>query len=804
MNKNLKILFSIGQLVLVVVLLFGKWGPLPRIGSFFSPQSGWMNQNKTENQEIPKELKKLLKGKVTVHFDSLGVPYIFADVEEDVYRMQGYITARDRLFQMEAASRLTAGRLAEWMGAGMIENDKYFRRLGLSEAAKRATDLALSDPETKIALESYAEGVNLFISNLKKEDYPLEYKLLDVEPELWTPEKSILILKNITYTLTGYFDDYQKTNARNILGIEFIKEILFKDFDEINPIISKSYKGENQVKALFDLETYYRAKGDLNREFESSDPANGSNNWALRASKTKNGKPILSSDPHLTMSLPSIWYEQSLNTTDFSAHGVIIPGSPGICIGFTPFMSWGVTNSGADVADFFELTFKDESLNEYFHDGKWKPITRKIETIIVKDSNPVIDTVLYSHHGPILATSIENKRSNIPVGSALRWIAHDEGNELKALIGMMKAKNVKEYTNSLERFKAPALNWAFASSSDSIGMWVNGKLPKKWNYQGAFISDGSDSRYEWKEYIPFDELPHEINPERNFVSSANQIPTDSYYPYYFDYKMAGFSRPNRVNQILASRNDITVKEIQEMQLDSYSLLAEKMLPIYLSMLEENRLPESLLSFKKMLEQWNFTNEGDSQLPTLFHEWRKQIHDNTWDEISSSKIILSKPSPDNTDLLIINKPESKWFDDLRTDSVEYAKDIVIKSFGDAVNRLEKLFGSISTKWKLQDYNRTDLRHLAGISGFGSGFVATNGYSESINAIRGNHGPSWRMVVEMDGWNTRALVTYPGGQSGNPGSKHYTDRLENWRINTGSEVKLYKTSKNFKNAVYSWEF
>jgi len=417
---KLKNLFPFIMIGIIVIALSGKWGPLPRLGSFFSPESGWTNQNKTENRKRPKVLKDQLKGKATIHFDSLGVPYIFADVEQDVYLLQGYITARDRLFQMEAASRLTAGRLAEWMGTRMVENDRYFRRLGLSEAAKRATDLALSDPETKLALESYAEGVNLFISNLDKKDYPLEYKLLDVEPELWTPEKTILILKNITYILTGYFDDYQKTNARNVLGIDFIREILFKDFSEINPIISKSYKGANPIKAPFDLETYYRAKGDLNKDFDSSNPENGSNNWALHASKTKNGKPILSSDPHLTVSLPSIWYEQSLNTIDFSAHGVIIPDSPGVCIGFTPSMSWGVTNSGADVADFYELTFKDAQLNEYLHDGKWKPITRKLETILVKDSSPVIDTVLYSHHGPILAINAENKRSNIPIGSALR------------------------------------------------------------------------------------------------------------------------------------------------------------------------------------------------------------------------------------------------------------------------------------------------------------------------------------------------------------------------------------------------
>lgn len=804
---KLKRLFTGLFFVLVVVLFSLKMGPLPRLGMFFSPSQGYVKNGLEADETIPEFVRGSLIDKATIHFDGNGVPYIFAENNHDLFVLQGYVAARDRLFQMEVSTRLTSGRLAEWLGNDLIENDRYFRRLGLSAAAERATEKAMNDSVTAEILTAYAQGVNIYIESLSKEDYPIEYKLLDIEPERWEPLKTILVLKNITYTLTGFFNDLRNSNTRALFGESFFTDVLFKDFDELQPIISELGNTVSKKEpAPFNLKNYFKA--DLTKQKIPIEPDadNGSNNWALRASKTKNGKPILSSDPHLTMSLPSIWYEQSLNTPEFSAHGVNIPGAPCISIGFTPFLSWGVTNSGSDVADFYQITFRDSTMAEYLFDGKWLPTTIKKERIKNRDGSDSIENVVYTHHGPVVFNSDSDSKTHteIPFGAALRWVAYEDGNELNALFEMLKSQSVKQYTKALSDFGAPALNWAFASSTDTIGMWVNGKIPKKWDYQGMFIADGSSSAYDWKESIPFDDLPHEINPKRNFVSSANQIPVSDTYPYYFDYKMAGFSRPNRINQLLSEKNDFMVEDIQKMQLDSYSLVAKKLVPVYLHALSEIELPDSMLVFKHLIESWDFVNEDKQIAPSIFHQWRRSLHKLTWDELDAVNVPISKPWLDNTDWLVVENPTSIWFDKVDSNQKETSLDLIQEAFSDAIKMLKNQFGSSTKEWIWAKYNKTDLKHIAGIPGFNSGYIATSGFSESINAIRGTHGPSWRMVVEMDAWNSWAYVTYPGGQSGNPGSVHYLDRLESWRVNKGKVVKLYPSADKMKTASYTWEF
>ncbi len=800
---KLKLLGSWLFFILVWIIFWGKWGALPRMGSFFSPSEGYVQQSLKQSQQIPDEIRAHIKGKATIHVDSLGVPYIFAEHEQDLFLLQGYITARDRLFQMEIASRQTAGRLSEWMGASTLEMDRYFRRLGLSKTVKEALPIILSDEETATALEAYSKGVNVYIEQLSEKDYQLEYKLLDAKPERWNPEKTLFILKNITFTLTAAFDDLRHSNTRAVFGDSIFHEIFFKEFDRLNPIISEQINPSKKLKPPFDLQQYFKANVSHQKIPLETDPDNGSNNWAIRGTKTKRGKPILSSDPHLNMSLPSIWYEQSLNTPEFSAHGVIIPGSPGISIGFTPYVSWGVTNTGSDVADFYQIQFKDSTQQFYKFDGKWLPTKKHEEIIYVKDAQAVTEIITYTHHGPVVFDEGKSPRAEIPSGMALRWVAHETGNELKTLIQTMKAKSAKAFIESLRNFSAPALNWAFASSSDTIGMWVNGKIPQKWEHQGLFISDGSDSRYDWQGFIPFEELPHEINPTRNYVSSANQLPAKSDYPFYLDYKMAGFSRPNRINQLLSAKNDFTVEEIKAMQLDSYSLLAQELLPRYVTAMQGLELADSLQVIFEELKDWNLINDGKSWKPSLFHQWRKSIYALLFDEFNSMKSPLSRPWLDHSDWLVVHNPENKWFDRKETKNRETAHEIIQAAFFDAI-QLMYIRGKPGENWNWEYVNRTDMQHIARIPGLGSGFVSTHGNSESINAIRENHGPSWRMVVEMDGWNSWAYVTYPGGQSGNPGSKHYQDRLENWRINQGTKVRLYKSSDEMKTAVYTWEF
>lgn len=783
-----------------------KWGSIPPLAAFFSPYEGFWVQSNSLDTSIPNSISAHLKSTSQVVFDSLGVAHIFAENEHDAFFLQGFVTARDRLFQMEVASRLAAGRLAEWLGPNLLETDRYFRRIGLTESARIATQKILKDSLSASILYAYADGVNAYINSLSGKDYPLEYKILDIKPELWTPLSSILILKNVTFTLTASFDDLRFSNSRAIFGNDFVKNILLKEFDKTIPVIP-DFTTNPQIKTPKGISINNYFKADLSNQVFPLEPDkdNGSNNWAISGKKTASKKAILANDPHLGLTLPSIWYETELNLPETSVHGFSVAGTPAITLGFTPWISWGVTNSGGDVADFYQIEFKDASKQEYKHDNQWKKINQHIEKIQVRGEGEIVDTVLYTHHGPIVFDSPDKKRQSFPSNAALKWIAHDTtSNELISLRNMMYGKNYSDFVKALSDFGAPALNWAFASSEGDIAMWVNGHLPQKWKYQGLFISDGSDSRYDWTPFIPHQELPHELNPKRGFVSSANQLPVSEKYPFYFGDKFGSFERPNRISELLDSAQNLTIESVAKMQFDSYSLAAKDMLTIYLKALQTKPIPDSLLKLVHLLKAWDYVNKAEQVAPTLFNAWRANVSLFTWDEFKPFKQALAKPWKDQTDWLMLNEPNSSWFDIKETQEVETLDDILILSFYTTISELNQDFGAQGNNWNWGNYNRTDIQHIASIPGFNSGFIPTDGFSGSINAIRNNHGPSFRMVVEMDGWNTKALINFPGGQSGNPASPLYTDRIENWLNQTSKFIKLYKTADEIPSIYYRWKW
>lgn len=809
MKKQSRVLINSIWFVFTFGFLFlisQKWGSIPPLGAFFSPNQGFWVQSKPADNSIPESISASLKSSSQVVFDSLGVPHIYAQNEHDAFFLQGYVTARDRLFQMEIASRMAAGRLSEWLGPNLLETDRFFRRIGLSESARITTKIALKDSLSASILNAYSDGVNAYIKSLSDKDFPIEYKILDIKPELWSPLSTILILKNVTYTLTASFDDLRFSNSRAIFGDDFVKNILLKEFDKTIPVIPTfELKQKSATNNVISISDYFKANLSNQKIPLEPDKNNGSNNWAISGKKTASGKAILANDPHLGMTLPSIWYETELNLPETSVHGFTVAGTPAITLGFSPWISWGVTNSGGDVADFYQIEFKDASKQEYLHDKQWKKIKQIAEVIKVRGENDVIDTVLYTHHGPIVFDSSAKAHSNFPTNSSLKWIANDStSNELIAIRNLMYGKNYSDFVNAISDFGAPALNWAFASSEGDIAMWVNGHFPQKWKYQGLFISDGTDSRYDWAPFIPHQDLPHELNPKRGFVSSANQLPVDKNYPFYFGDKFASFARINRINELLESTNNLTIESVAKMQFDSYSLVAKDMLPIYLKALRTKPIPDSLLNLIHLLNTWDLENKSEQSAPTLFNAWRYYATAKVWDEMKPFKQNLATPWRDQTDWLMMNEPNSPWFDIKETPEIETMDDILVQSFYTTISELTKEFGAQSNKWNWGNYNRTDLPHIAFIPGFNSGFIPTDGFTGSINSINENHGPSFRMVVEMDGWNTKALINFPGGQSGNPASPLYTNRMGNWLKQTSKPIKLYKSAEEIPSVDYRWKW
>lgn len=787
MAKKISFLVSILILTVLLFLLSTPFGSVPPLGSFFNPVEGfWGNAEKNKLTGTINLSLEALQDTVEIYYDERGVPHIFARNEHDLYTAQGYVVARDRLFQMELQAYDAGGRLSEIVGSAALERDRNTRQWGMPFGAENAIEEIKKDEKIWNTLTAYSEGVNAYIESLSAADYPLEYKILNIEPEEWAPIKTALLLKNMSRTLAGGSADIQTSNTRKYFGQDYIEKWFSTKPDLNEPIIpsSREWNFEADLPPAPDSLFVPTVANRLN-PFKQPEGV-GSNNWAVSGEKTQSGYPILANDPHLTLTLPSIWYEMQLKAPGINTYGVTLQGAPGVIIGFNENVAWGVTNVSADVMDWYEIQFRDESKEEYWHDGQWKPSNFRIEEYNVKGEEAVVDTVVYTHHGPVskVKSPIFNEQES--VYQAQRWIAHDGSNDMKTFYELNRAENYDDYVRALKHFDAPAQNFAFVSKEGDIALWVNGKFPKKWMYQGQTVSDGTDPIYDWQGWVPRDHVPHIKNPERGFVSSANQESAAPDYPYYIDDEFAPFERGRRINDLLAQMENITVDDTRQMQLDSYSYYAETLLPSLLEWVDTQELNDEELQAYNLLTDWDYFMEADKIAPSVFRNWTRNFYQSIfYDEYGTTEASLRYPDRDRFVEVIKAEPNWSFIDNIETSEIETRQERATTSFKTTISALIEKYGELGDDWKWGYEINNDIDHLALIPGMGEQDLFNSGGYETINAIRGKNGPSWRMVVEM-GPEVRGYGVYPGGQSGNPGSDAYNNFVEPWR--TGQLFEL----------------
>ncbi len=806
--KFVKAFLALAVTIFLCYALNRSWGPAPAFGAFLNPFTGfWVNGEKPAlGAEISESSLAIpgLQDEVTIEYDELGIPHIFAKNNHDLYLAQGYVTAKDRLWQMEFQTHFAAGRLTEVVGTKAIEQDRFQRRMGSVFGAENSLKGMMEDPASKISLEAYSDGVNAYISQLKPREYPVEYKLLGYAPEPWSPIKSALFLKNMSFVLASGTDDLRMTNVLRKYGKQTAED-LFPNYPFVeSPIIPVGSPRDFTPLALPKSPVDFMGVGSSKAATER-DKAIGSNNWAVSGGKSATGLPILANDPHLTLSLPSIWYQVQLTSPDVNVYGSTMPGTPNVIIGFNKDIAWGVTNVGADVVDWYEVKFKDSTKKEYFHDGQWKKITTRIEKYKVKNGVDVIDTVLYTHHGPVVYMDNEKPlRKNIPTGHALRWIAHDKSQELTTFYELNRAKNYEDYTKALTHYSAPAQNFVFASNQNDIAIWVNGKFPLKALQQGKYILDGTDKAADWNTFIPHAHNPHVKNPARGFVSSANQSSTDPNYPYYINWEFAPSERGRRINERLEKmpKGTATVDSLRMLQNDNFNLKAYDFLPTMLSYI---KTPSAMqLPAMKVLSAWKFNNDPDEIAPTIFKTWSDLFYEAIWkDELGYDENIPMKyPTADRTLRLMQKDPKSKWFDDVSTkDKVETVEELASRTLSAAMDSITIWRKSpMSPTWAWSEYKSTDVRHLLDQGGlsplkaWSKNDLKIGGGGSVVNATTERTGPSWRMVVQLGKDNTtKGFGVYPGGQSGNPGSPHYDDMIETWRKGELNELLFLKSKE-----------
>ena len=765
---------------LVVTLNTKLLLPAP-LAKLLSPQHGiWQNaENANANFKVDLSFLKL-KGKVNVYLDERLVPHVFAEQENDVYFVQGYLHAKFRLWQMELQTHAAAGRASEIIGGKALTHDREFRRLGMGYAAEISLKEMEADSTTKASCDAYTAGVNAYINTLTISQLPIEYKLIGYTPEPWSNLKTALFLKYMSYDLAAHEDDIEMTNAKSFFSPADVDLLYPAKQDSLDPIIPKGtmYAAPKLlVKQPATADSvYFKNKDLLVMNEEKPDRENGSNNWAVSAGKTKNGAPILCNDPHLGLNLPSLWFEMQLSTPTFNAYGATFPGAPSVIIGFNDNCAWGVTNGGRDVRDYYEIKFKDDSRTEYWFDSAWKKTQFRIETIKVKDSANYVDTVAYTVFGPVMYDkSFSGNRTGNNKYYAVRWTAHDPSKELLTFNLLNHAKNYSDYLTAVVNMHTPGQNFAFAAKNGDIAMRTQGAWPAKWKGQGDFIMPGTDSNYMWQGIIPADEIPFQFNPLRGFVSSANQKPADSAYPYYLgrDYPpYRGFI----INRKLTAMDNITPQDMMAMQTNNYDVFAEMARPVFLKNIKEALLDDDEKKYLYILKTWDCNNEVNSTGPTVFkvlwQSFYSQVYD---DEFSKAPAVIMHPFESSLLDGILRDSNYKFLDNIETTQKETLADDVTAAFKIAAVQLKKIEMEGRLAWAT--YKATRVNHLTKLEPFSRLNLPVGGGTNCINATKENHGPSWRMVVSLTA-QTEAYGVYPGGQSGNPGSQFYDNFIDQW--------------------------
>jgi penicillin amidase len=765
-----------------VIVLSRQVFKTPPLGPALNPFTGIVQNERDTYGD--KEFDLSTNQEVDVLFDERGVPHIFAQNQSDVFFAQGYVCATDRLWQMDFISYAAAGRLSEIFGASLLDYDRIQRRDGMLHSAINSLAYIEKDVETKAILDKYTAGVNAMITKLTFSDQPVEYKLLGYAPEPWTNLKTVLVMKYVSASLSGYEEDVSASYMQMILGTEEYDK-LFVDY-----YLSNQGKGFGINRILDSLpknEYIDYTFLEANKPTESSrfNPRLGSNSWAIGPNKSKSGAAILCNDPHLNLSLPAIWYENQLCWDKENVYGYSIPGVPGIIIGFNEKIAWGLTNGSADVRDYYKLELNAD-YSKYKYDNKWVETEMIIEEIKVRSGESFLDTVYYSNHGPIFS----DYRFGIPEsrGCAVDWTLHESSNEFLTFIKLNKAKNYSDFQKAIKYYSCPVQNFSYDDIKGNIGVNFQGKVRKKaWHNQGKFIMDGTRSDQFSKSYI--DRLPSVFNPSQGYVFSANNNPfreLDSIliYGHYAEL------RADKIDAILAGKEKVTINDMKAMQLDNTNRLAELAIPILLK-----AMPDSNDDRLRKFSKWDCNYGADSELGLIFENWWQNIKENTWDELTRYSKSNSLPQDLVLLDLISNDPKSPYFDILSTSKVESAADIIALSF-------RKAWEDRNNHKKWGSHNKVDFLHLSNIPGLSELGIELWGHPHALNAISKNWGPTLRLVVEMKG-RPRGYGIYAGGQSGNPASKKYKKGINDWSKGFYYKLHFFSDTKEGESHMkYKW--
>jgi penicillin amidase len=748
-----------------------------------------------------------LQRDVTVERDHWGVPQIRAASVEDLAEAQGYVMAQDRLWQMDLLRRVARGQLSEILGPRTLLIDKEFRTNGFGRAAER--DATLLDPESRKVMEAYARGVNQFIQQ-HKTNLPIEFSLLRYEPSLWQPSDTLVITAYMYRTLTNTWErELNRAKVAERAGADRAKDLFSEeaamdhfvvgdpkviddgsqrsaadpgdeDDDDVQPdAVLKAGRGASTEALTAESEPDLTAAlsqsiqeflGESNNQIRQG---LGSNNWVVSGAHTATGKPLLANDTHLELSIPSIWYEIHLTAPGWNVKGFTLPGAPMVVIGHNDRIAWGFTNSGADVQDLYVETFNPASPDEYRVKGAWTKAQFIDEIIRIKGQPDEHLKITVTRHGPIVRR--EGEKSY-----ALRWTATEAGGLANSYNWLGKARNWKEFREIMKRVWGPGQNAVYADVDGNIGYLTAARVPIRKKGHGEVPAPGDTDDHEWTGYIPFDRLPQALNPESGLIVTANaRVVGPNYKPYLTDRWEEPY-RTARIYDLLHDRHDLRPEDMLKVQTDTYSyphvFLSDQLLAAVKTVKPKDPRAQKLI---EDLKDWNGIADANSPEVSFLHGVRRSAIDLLLEPFLGKDTDLYQWRSTTFLQKVLTDRPAKWlpaayknYDEL----LAAAADLAVTNLADQSksDRVED--------WAWKRFNSLDMFHPLGYEGLLKRFLSItdkpqSGTTYSVRAASKRHGPAMRFVGNPGNWD-ESILLIPSGQSGQPGSSHYSDQFSYW--------------------------
>jgi penicillin amidase len=740
---------------------------------------------------------KSIQNETTVYFDEFGVPHIYAKNSKDAMIALGYVHAQDRLWQMELLRRIVPGRLSEIFGSVALKNDKFFAGLGIEEASQKAIlKLDKTSPSYQLTM-AYLEGINQYIDDGVT---PVEFQLLGLKKQKFTIQDVYNIFGYMSFSFAmAQKTDPLLTDIRNKYGMDYLKDFgLEGNFNTTQIKIAKQkpqeYASISQSIALL-----------LDKSPVA--PFVGSNSWVIAPPKTKNKKVIFANDPHIGFSQPGTWYEAHLETPDFELYGCYLAGAPFPLLGHNRQYAYGLTMFENDDVDFYQEENNPKNENQYKTKNGFQDYEIRKKIIKVKDSSDIVLNIKVSQHGPVVNDLLTGLKNNKPV--AMSWIYTQQPiHSIEAIYAISHSKSIADFQKGVALIAAPGLNVMYGDAKGNVGWWATGKLYKHNNGVNTnFILDGTNGKDDSVEYLDFSKNPSAVNPDWNYVYSANNQPEaieGFAYPGYYLPE----DRAKRITQLLDSKANWDKNSVSEMIVDNTSIIAPEVVKSMISTVNYNTLSNMEKEAIHILKSWNGSNNLNDAAPTIYNKWIYLYLKNTFqDELGDEKFkqFLGTHIMKQIIARQIRLEKSVWWDDITTiNKKENRSQILMKSFHQAILALAKQLGNQSSQWEWKKVHTVEYQHPIGKLAifrpfFNVGPFEVSGSTEVINnqffdfvedgfyKVKG--GPSSRRIIDFsDIENSWGIL--PTGQSGNPFSKHYKDQAELYNTGKFRKMKLNK--------------